>query len=271
MERITMLGTGAALVTKIYNTCFTLSDDASGEHFLVDGGGGNGILRQLELAGISELNIHHAFISHNHSDHILGLVWMVRAISQHIIKNRYAGNFVIYGHPKSLDAIQTISRLVMKPQLTVSTFGTRILFRPVADGDSLDILGRRTTFFDLHSTKELQHGFTCSLLSGKKLSFLGDEPFNEEDRRYVENSDLLMQEAYCLYSERDKFHPYEKHHGTVLDSCRNAASLNAKATLLFHTEARTPIEERRDRYVAEGQTVFAGPVYVPRDLEVITL
>ena len=84
MERITMLGTGAALVTKIYNTCFTLSDDASGEHFLVDGGGGNGILRQLELAGISELNIHHAFISHNHSDHILGLVWMVRAISQHM-------------------------------------------------------------------------------------------------------------------------------------------------------------------------------------------
>ena len=37
MERITMLGTGAALVTKIYNTCFTLSDDANGEHFLENG------------------------------------------------------------------------------------------------------------------------------------------------------------------------------------------------------------------------------------------
>ena len=35
---ITMLGTGSALVTECYNTCFVMSD--GDEHFLVDGGGG---------------------------------------------------------------------------------------------------------------------------------------------------------------------------------------------------------------------------------------
>ena len=39
---ITMLGTGNALATRCYNTCFTLHDP-SGEVLLVDAGGGNGI------------------------------------------------------------------------------------------------------------------------------------------------------------------------------------------------------------------------------------
>ena len=41
--KLTMLGTGNAKVTECYNTCFLLSD--AGRYFLVDGGGGNGILR----------------------------------------------------------------------------------------------------------------------------------------------------------------------------------------------------------------------------------
>ena len=44
MEKLTMLGVGAAMVTNMYNTCFTISRE-DGELFLVDGGGGNGLLR----------------------------------------------------------------------------------------------------------------------------------------------------------------------------------------------------------------------------------
>ena len=48
MERLIMLGTGNALVTRCYNTCFAIQDDD--EYFLVDAGGGNGIMRQLQDA-----------------------------------------------------------------------------------------------------------------------------------------------------------------------------------------------------------------------------
>ena len=41
--KLTMLGTGNALVTECYNTCFVISD--GDKNFLVDGGGGSGILR----------------------------------------------------------------------------------------------------------------------------------------------------------------------------------------------------------------------------------
>ena len=48
--RLIMLGTGHAMVTRCYNTCFALED--GDEYFLVDAGGGNGILCQLEKAKI---------------------------------------------------------------------------------------------------------------------------------------------------------------------------------------------------------------------------
>lgn len=44
--KLTMLGTGNALVTKIYNTCFVLEDN--NQYFMVDAGGGNQILTQLK-------------------------------------------------------------------------------------------------------------------------------------------------------------------------------------------------------------------------------
>ena len=47
MEKLRMLGTGSAMVTKCYNTCFTISNNEENEYFLVDAGGGNTILSNL--------------------------------------------------------------------------------------------------------------------------------------------------------------------------------------------------------------------------------
>lgn len=74
---ITMLGTGNALVSSCYNTCFILHA-ADGSMLLVDAGGGNGILTQMERAGIAYDSIHHLFVTHAHTDHLLGCVWMMR-------------------------------------------------------------------------------------------------------------------------------------------------------------------------------------------------
>ena len=68
MEKIIMLGTGNAAVTKCYNTCFAIQNKE--EYFLVDTGGGNGILTQLEKAQLPIPKIHHILISHAPTDHI---------------------------------------------------------------------------------------------------------------------------------------------------------------------------------------------------------
>ena len=86
MEELIILGTGNANVTKCYNTCFALR--YAEEYFLVDAGGGNGILRQLELAEIPMERIHHIFLSHEHTDHILGAVWILRMIAADMLKKK---------------------------------------------------------------------------------------------------------------------------------------------------------------------------------------
>lgn len=76
--KLTMLGTGNALVTKCYNTCFLLEDQ--NQLFMVDGGGGNMILRQIQKAGYHWMDIRHIFVTHKHLDHLIGILWMVRMI-----------------------------------------------------------------------------------------------------------------------------------------------------------------------------------------------
>ena len=53
MNQITMLGTGNATVSQIYNTCFLLQ--TSSTLMLVDAGGGNGILSQLRKVNVQIL------------------------------------------------------------------------------------------------------------------------------------------------------------------------------------------------------------------------
>ena len=69
-ERLHVLGTGNALVTRCYNTCFYLEWPEGG--LLVDCGGGNGILQQMEDAGLKVEKVHHLFLTHAHTDHSWG-------------------------------------------------------------------------------------------------------------------------------------------------------------------------------------------------------
>ena len=66
--KLTILGTGNAKVTRCYNTCFTLKE--GNEYFMVDGGGGNTILKHLEDAGIDWKEIGTIFVTHKHIDHL---------------------------------------------------------------------------------------------------------------------------------------------------------------------------------------------------------
>ena len=73
--KLTILGTGNATVSECYNTCYAISDE--GKHFLVDAGGGNRILKVLKDTGIDMNDIHDIFVTHEHVDHVLGIIWLV--------------------------------------------------------------------------------------------------------------------------------------------------------------------------------------------------
>ncbi|MBR0130608.1 MAG: MBL fold metallo-hydrolase [Firmicutes bacterium] len=276
--KITMLGTGHAGVTGIYNTCFVLSrTDAAGTssgadcsgHFLVDGGGGNRLLTQLKAVGIGLMDIHDVFITHKHLDHLLGIFWLLRMTTSAMVSGRYKGELRIYAHDELIHILRESCSMLFGEKQN-SCIGKQLHLIEVRDGDCHTVLGHPCTFFDIDSTKAKQFGFTLEYAEGKRLCCLGDEPFNPVCRKYVEGSEWLMHEAFCLYSQAERFKPYEKSHSTVKDACKNAAKLRAKNLILYHTEEDN-IEQRRALYEAEGRPYFGGGLYVPYDLDVIEL
>ncbi|MEG1379776.1 MAG: MBL fold metallo-hydrolase [Bacteroidales bacterium] len=266
MELI-MLGTGNAAVTKCYNTCFALRQEE--ECMLVDAGGGNGILIQLEKAGIGVNRIHHVFVTHAHTDHLLGVIWIIRTVAQLKQKGQYEGTLRIYGHDKVVEVLDWICRMTLPKKIT-AFLGNGIELCEVKDGGRFEAAGMTITCFDIASAKEKQFGFAALLPDGQRLVCLGDEPYNELNREYVENSDWMLCEAFCLYADRDIFKPYEKHHSTALDAGKLAEQLGVKNLLLFHTEDKT-LAQRKNKYTAEAKSAFGGNVFVPDDLEVIGL
>lgn len=262
-----MLGTGNALVTKYYNTCFTLSE--RGKYFLVDAGGGNGILTQLEKAKINWKDIKDIFISHKHTDHLLGVIWLIRVISYALRDGKYEGEVNIYGHEEVIGIIRDISNMLLVSSVT-KFLDDRIKLVVLNDGDCKNIIGHKVRFFDINSTKTKQFGFSMNISnsgSDERLTFCGDEPYSGS---YGRDSRWLLHEAYCLYEEKEIFKPYEKFHSTVKDAAMVGDKLKVKNLLLYHTEDKN-VGNRKKLYTKEGSKYYSGNLHIPEDLEKIKL
>lgn len=264
---LTMLGTGNAAVTRCYNTCFALRN---GERFfLTDGGGGNGILARLQQARIPLQGIHDVFLTHTHTDHIFGLVWVLRMIAQAINAGKYAGTLTVYGHVEGLQTLEMICRATLPGKVT-ARFGSDILFSPLVDGQPFSAAGMQGVAFDIGSTKARQFGYQLTLPGGQSLVCLGDEPYNQKNEHLTKGADWLLCEAFCLHADAARFKPYEKHHSTALDAGRLAEALMVKNLLLYHTEDET-LPTRRSAYAAEAARNFSGQIFVPDDGETLHL
>lgn len=270
MNQITMLGTGNATVSQIYNTCFVLQTPST--LMLVDAGGGNGILAQLKKVNVRISDIHHLFVTHAHTDHVLGVIWVIRMVAQ---CKGYEGLLHVYGNDKVMKVIKTIIDMILaKKQL--AKVAERVVFHQLEDGDCFEVGDMKLECFDIQSTKEKQFGFRAELPSSDEsdkplvLACLGDEPYNEQNRRYIVGADWMMCEAFCLYADRDTFKPYEKCHSTALDAGKLAEELGVKNLILYHTEEKT-LANRKENYTREAAENFKGRIFVPDDLEVIEL
>lgn len=264
---LTMLGTGNATVTRCFNTCFAIR--TSEGVFLTDAGGGNGILERLERADIALAEIRELFVTHAHTDHILGVIWVLRMVGQLINAGKYEGDLTVFAHEEALEVISWVCRRTL-PGKVSRHLGGRIRLVELRDGDSFRAAGMEGRAFDIGSTKAKQFGYRLTLPDNRSLVCLGDEPFNERNREIVQGADWLLCEAFCLAADAEQFKPYEKHHSTAQDAGVLAAGLGVRNLLLYHTEDKT-LSTRRAAYTAEAAAAFSEHIEVPDDGDVITL
>lgn len=267
MQKIIMLGTGHGFVFDCYNTCFLMQNDD--KYFLVDTGGSAHIVQNLKKVNIDLNKIHDIFISHCHTDHILGLFWLLKRLSGMIHARKYEGTLNIYCNDEVADSIKNIYPNIF-PSVYVDLINKHLNIVILKDGDTKNIANRDYTFFDVKAKGNKLYGFKTILDDNKKFVFLGDETCNPEIYGEIKNSDYVMHEAFCLDSEQEIFKPYEKHHSTVKSVCENFKDFNIKNLILFHTED-THLKDRKELYLDEGKKYYSNNILVPDDLETIEL
>lgn len=260
-----MLGTGSAMPMSNYHACFIVKDDSF--TLLSDAGGGNGILTQLNAAKISPAEITHFILSHSHSDHILGAVWLIRVLIQNLLSGQRLPRLKIYANSQAAEALVEICRLTFLESY-FSKFDAVVDLNIVDTPASGTIGANSINFFDVGSEKIQQMGFRITFDDNTTLVSLGDEALTDKNFPEANAADYLICGAFCRYADRDIFKPYEKHHFTVKDVAQCANSANIRNLILYHSEDRTT--DKRNKYTIEANEYFKGNVIIPLDLDRIT-
>lgn len=266
MDKIIMLGTGNGGTMNLYNTCFIIQNENG--NFLIDTGGSIEIIKRLNQVDIDYKSIRHIFISHSHTDHILGIFWLFKKISRNVMNGDIKEKINLYCNDVVYQAIREVAKYILSDKLMNAIYNI-VDFKVLNDGDKYNINDVDYTFFDIQAKGTKQFGFECSL-NNKKLAFLGDETLNPNLYDRIKSFDYVMHEAFCLDSEENIFHAYEKNHSTTRSVSEVMNKLDIRNLILYHTE-ESHKDERKKLYTEEAQSYFNGNVIVPNDLEIIEI
>ncbi len=264
--KLHILGSGNGGTIDLYNPCFCIQNDIG--NFLVDTGGSIEIIKRLKQSNIDYRTLQHIFISHSHTDHILGLFWLFKKLSQDVMHGNINHKIYLYCNDVVYSSIQEVSKHIL-PSKLMQVIYSIIEFKILNDGDSYNINGVDYTFFDLRAKGTKQFGFKFNF-NGKNFAFLGDETLNPTLYPTIKDFDYVMHEAFCLDSEENIFHAYEKNHSTTKSVSLVMNELGIKNLILYHTE-ESHKEKRKELYTKEAQAYFNGNIIVPNDLEIIEI
>ena len=161
-----------------------------------------------------------------------------------------------------------VSKHILPEKLVASVLSI-VDFHILNEEEEIQINGINYKFFDIKGRDTKQFGFEC-IIEGKRVVFLGDETLNPNLYERVRDADYVMHEAFCLDSEENIFHAYQKNHSTVKSASEVMNRLDIKNLILYHTE-ESHGNERKKLYTKEAQESFKGNIYVPDDFEIIEL
>jgi ribonuclease Z len=266
MNKIIMLGTGNGGTVNFYNTCFLIQNDCG--NFLIDTGGGVELIKRLRAFNLNPVDIKNIFISHAHTDHILGIFWFFKKIGNFLLNGEITEKINVYCNDIVYEAILQVASCILPNKLIQNVFAA-VNFIIVKDRDRHTICNVEYEFFDLKGRGTKQFGFEATF-DDKKFIFLGDETLNPLLYNKVRNSDYVAHEAFCLDEEEYIFHAYQKNHSTVKSVSEIMNILNVKTLILYHTEESHGTDKKR-LYTKEAQQYFHGRVIVPNDLEIIEI
>ena len=259
---IIFLGTGAGLSTKRAHTAIALRCP-DGTTLLLDGSSGNSALRHGEIAGIRSYDYDHVLLSHDHQDHLSGLMFVQGNRSREIPDENPLS---IFGSSLALDGLRKAAVAGKVPDIrdgaAFNHSGKQVMrWQQITPGQKLE-LGPGTVAWSF----DVDHipgsvGWRVES-GGLAVVFSGDTTYSRGLVEAAQGADLLIHEALATDDAHDM--AASRLHSTSGDAARTAEQASVKQLVITHIdnafhEDPTPLLEDAARH-------YTGPIGAAHDL-----
>ncbi len=259
--RVTMLGTGTPYPSAERFEAAILVE-AGGKRLLFDCG--RGAVIRLSQAGVKASEIDAVFLTHLHSDHVVGLpdLWLT-------------GWFL--GRPDALELFGPSGTKSMATHLAeafagdiaareaapenLPSAGVEITAKDIEEGIAYDEGGVRVTAFLVdHGNVKPAFGYRVDY-GGHAVVISGDTNFSENLIHFARGADCVMHAAWSV-GATNPTPPAQRTIASAEDAGRVFAAVRPKLAVVYHYEDAAGIERA-------VRTEYAGPLVVAKDLLVI--
>jgi len=295
--KLTFLGTGSAIPTKMKNHPAILASFAN-ENILIDCG--EGTQRQFRQLDLSPTKLTRILITHWHGDHMLGLPGLFQTLAL----SNYNKTLKVCGPKGTRRFMQLIQELIFNYHINLEihevehgiivnekdfqiqasqmSHGTPTLAYSLILKDKIrlnksklkklklpnsPLIGQLIRGKDIiHNGKKIKAKSVVYIDKGKKVTFVLDTSFNKNALELAKNSDILITESNFSSEEQEK--AKEHNHLTAKDSATIAKQSKSKQLILTHLSQRY---EHNPRIIEkEAKKVFKNTKIV-KDLDVIKI
>jgi ribonuclease Z len=274
---VTLLGTGTPTPRLSSFSASTLIE-AGSERLIFDVGRGSSIRLFQKKIPIGSITAH--FITHLHSDHVIGLpdMWLTGWIGTPYGSRK--SPMVIYG-PKGTVAMTENLTKAFSEDIRIRIddedappAGVAFKATDIEPGLIYDRNGVKVTAIEVNHGEKIKPAFGYVVeFDGKKVVLSGDTKPDERVAKAAAGADLLVHEVAVIEPELSKSYPsyraIEDHHTSPEEAGKIFASAKPKLAVYSHIAFATlkPVQDvPEEALIARTQTTYKGPLIVGHDL-----
>jgi ribonuclease Z len=275
--RVTLLGTGTPTPRLSSFSASTLVE-AGPERLLFDFGRGSTIRLFQKKIPLGSITAH--FITHLHSDHVVGLpdMWLSGWIGTPWASRK--SPMVVFG-PKGTVALTENLTKAFSEDIRIRIDDEELPPAAVAfdvhditPGAVYDRNGIKVTAIEVNHGEKIRPAFGYVIeFDGKRVVLSGDTKPDERVAKAAAGADLLVHEVAVIEPELSKSYPsyraIEDHHTSPEEAGKIFTSAKPKLAVFSHIVFATlkPVQDvPEDALIARTRTTYAGPLLVGRDL-----
>jgi len=270
--KVTLLGTGCpAPVMNRFGPSIMV--EAGDRKFIFDAG--RGVIQRLAQIKVQYKEIQGVFLTHLHSDHVVGLpdLWLTGWLN-----GRRDRPLQVWG-PKGTKKMMSNLREAFEEDIKFRLYedraspdGVAIEAKDIAEGIVYEESGIKVTAFEVdHGPTKPAFGYRIDY-RGRSVVLSGDTRYSENLIKYAKGADLLIHEVVSLKSlkERERGEEWEKmiisHHTTPEQAGEIFSIVKPRLAIYSHIVLPSAIEQD---IIPPTRKIYSGLVELGEDLMVI--